>query len=83
MTATDAPTVQPEAVGLEATGDSVQCLARRCRYFPETTECDKICAAIGCGAEGLVIHMRSQGIPESELGESPDPIFPTVSSSTK
>lgn len=43
--------------------------ARRCEWFPDV-ECDEICAHIGCGAQGLLINMRSEGVPQSEVGGS-------------
>jgi hypothetical protein len=39
---------------------------KTCHYFPET-ECDEMCPALGCGQQGLIIHMREQGVPECEL----------------
>lgn len=44
-------------------------LVRHCAFFPET-ECDEMCQGIGCGMQGLLIKMKADGVPESELGAS-------------
>lgn len=46
-----------------ACGDFV----RRRQWFPDL-ECDQICDHLGCGAQGLLIHMRASGVPQSEIG---------------
>jgi hypothetical protein len=42
-----------------------------CPWFPDVS-CDEMCQHIGCGCQGLLIHMQSQGVPEAEIGGSPD-----------
>ena len=43
-----------------------------CKYFPDAIECDETCDLMGCAAQGLLIHMRAKGVPESELGDYHD-----------
>jgi len=43
---------------------------RPCEWFPEFT-CDEQCRHLGCGAQGLLIHMQSMGVPQVEIGGSP------------
>lgn len=41
---------------------------KTCKFFPNET-CDGMCQTVGCGMQGAVIKMRSDGVPESEISD--------------
>ena len=63
----------PNSPNLSSNAHGVACgdLVRRCQWFPEI-ECDAICDHLGCGAQGLLIKMKSEGVPQSEIGGRSD-----------
>lgn len=42
-----------------------------CPWFPGL-ECDEACFHLGCGNQGLLMHMIASGIPQSEIGGPTD-----------